>query len=199
MITALVLAAGLSRRMDAFKLLLPWRGNTVVGQVVDTLCAAGLADILVVTGHRAADVSAAIGASAARPVFNPRYADGEMLSSIQTGLAVLAGEASSPPAALICLGDQPQMQVSTVQSLLAAGAACEWQRILIPSYDMHAGHPIILPKHVWPDVLATGRDLRTVLAGYSAEVDYITVETPSILADLDTPEDYRREQVQDGN
>ena len=54
-ISAVVIAAGLSRRMGDFKLLLPWGGATVIGHVVGVLCAAGIDDIVVVTGFRAAE------------------------------------------------------------------------------------------------------------------------------------------------
>jgi molybdenum cofactor cytidylyltransferase len=223
MIPAIVLAAGLSRRMGRFKLTLPWGATTVIGQVVATLRAAGVAEIVVVTGNRADEVAAALAGALARIVFNSDYATGEMLSSIQAGVrAVIAvtGDRgrSNPreaclrrltdqsaqadfaevdavstarnPAALLCLGDQPQMEVTTVQAVLAAGAATGWQRIIRPSYQMRAGHPIVLPSAVWSDILTTTATLREVLAAHRAITEYLVVDTPSVLADLDTPEDY---------
>ncbi|OQA41455.1 MAG: Molybdenum cofactor cytidylyltransferase [Chloroflexi bacterium ADurb.Bin325] len=190
---ALVLAAGLSRRMGRFKLTLPWGATTVIGQVLATLAAAAVAEIVVVTGHRDAEVADAVRAAgiAARCVHNPRYASGEMLSSIQAGLAALE-PAEGRPAALLCLGDQPQMQVATVRAVLAAGAAANWQRVIIPSHNMRAGHPVLLPRSLWPAILAADDNLRRVLADHRAMVEYLTVNSPSILADLDTPEDYER-------
>ncbi len=205
MIPAIVLAAGLSRRMGRFKLTLPWGQTTVIGQVVATLQTAGLTDIVVVTGHRAPEVAAALAGTAARTVHNPHYATGEMLSSLQAGLRAVqmaaeagchdarqggAADATSPPATLLCLGDQPQMEVSTVRGVLAAGEAAGWSRIVIPSYRMRAGHPILLPAWLWPEILACSGTLREVLAGHRAVTDYLVVETPTILTDLDTPEDY---------
>ncbi|MCX6029854.1 MAG: nucleotidyltransferase family protein [Chloroflexi bacterium] len=205
MIPAIVLAAGLSRRMGRFKLTLPWGATTVIGQVVATLRAVGVAEIVIVTGNRADEVAAALAGTPVRVVFNPGYATGEMLSSIQAGLravadgfvgASLAGKqgAGKPrpydSAALLCLGDQPQMEVATVQAVLTAGAATGWQRIIRPSYQMCAGHPIILPSAIWPDILTTGGILREVLTAHRAITDYLVVDTPTVLADLDTPEDY---------
>ncbi len=188
MIPAIVLAAGLSRRMGRFKLTLPWDGTTVVGQVVATLTVAGLADIVVVTGHRAGEVEAALAGTAAQTAHNPDYASGEMLSSIQVGVQeVMAGVWK---AALLCLGDQPQMQVATVQAVLAAGAPDDWSRIIIPSYEMRAGHPILLPAWLWPEILACTGTLRDVLAAHRRQTYYLAVDTPSVLADLDTSEDY---------
>ncbi len=198
MIPAIVLAAGLSRRMGCFKLTLPWGQTTVIGQVVATLAAAGLRDIVVVTGHRAAEVQAVLVGVIKRTVSNPGYEYGGMLSSIQAGVRQLLEahehpdhEAPNPPAALLCLGDQPQMEIATVQAVLAAGAADGWSRIVIPSYQMRAGHPILLPAWLWPEILACAGTLRDVLSAHRDATHYLAVDTQTILADLDTPEDYQ--------
>jgi len=195
MVTAIVLAAGLSRRMGRFKLLLPWGERTVIGQVVATLQEAGVPEIVVVTGHHAADVAAALADTPARVVFNPDYATGEMLSSIRAGLQNLTGDSTSKDlkAALLCLGDQPQMEAATVRAVVAAGEGTGWQCIVIPSYHMKAGHPILLPRFVWPEVLAAADTLRAVLAAHRPHIHYLTVDTATVLADLDTPEDYARQ------
>jgi molybdenum cofactor cytidylyltransferase len=180
--------------MGRFKLTLPWGATTVIGQVLATLYTTDITEIIAVTGHRSTEVTAAAQAAGipARFVHNPDFASGEMLSSIQVGLAALDDPGSVHRAALLCLGDQPQMQVATVQAVLAAGAAAGWQHVIIPSYNMRAGHPILLPRSLWPEILAAGDNLRRVLADHRTMVEYLTVHTPSILADLDTPEDYER-------
>jgi molybdenum cofactor cytidylyltransferase len=208
MTAAIVLAAGLSRRMGRFKLTLPWGDRTVIGQVVATLVAAGIDEVIVVTGHRADEVAAALAGTSAHHVHNPDYAAGEMLSSIQVGVRAAgdrvraaearrglkptprAGESRLKPAALLCLGDQPQMQAATVQAVLAAGEADGWDRIVIPSYRMCAGHPILLPNWLWPEILSCTGTLRDVMAAHRDRTRFLVVDTPTILADLDTPEDY---------
>ncbi|PKO23008.1 MAG: nucleotidyltransferase family protein [Chloroflexi bacterium HGW-Chloroflexi-1] len=187
MLSAIVVAAGLSRRMRHFKLLLPWGQRTVIGQVVATLTTAGLAEIIVVTGHRAGQVADVLTPTTARTVFNPDYTNGEMLGSVQVGLQALGEDVQ---AALLCLGDQPQMAVETVRAVLAEGKAHGWKRVIIPSYQMHAGHPILLPRAVWPPILAASGTLRDVLRARKEQIVYVSVDTPTILADLDRPEDY---------
>ncbi len=190
MISAFVPAAGLSSRMggELPKPLLPWGASTVLGTVIGRLAAAGVEEIIVVTGHRAAAVEAALAGLAARCVHNPAYASGEMLSSIQAGLA-----AAQPASrgALLALADQPQMELAVVQQVLQAFAADD-QALVIPSYAMRRGHPIMLPRRLWAEVLAlpTGATLRTVIQRHAAAIRYVEVETPSVLADLDTPEQY---------
>lgn len=196
MITAIILAAGLSRRMGRFKLTLPWGETTVIGQVVGTLQAARLGEIVVVTGHRADELRAALAGASASLVHNPDYAAGEMLSSIQAGVRAVALPApgvTPPPALLLCLGDQPQMQTATVQAVLAAGVGDGWARIVIPSYQLRAGHPILLPRWLWPEILAGNGTLRDVLLAHRNTIHYLNVDTPSVLADLDTPEAYSAE------
>lgn len=206
MTAAIVLAAGLSRRMGRFKLTLPWGDRTVIGQIVATL-AAEVGEIIVVTGHRADEVAAALAGTSAHLVHNPNHAAGEMLSSIQVG--VRAAEArerlkpppesdegrstTAPPAVLLCLGDQPQMEGDTVRAVLAAGAETGYHQIVIPSYRRRAGHPILLPGWLWPEILACSSTLRAVMDAQRAHTHFVAVDTPTVLADLDTPEDYAAE------
>jgi molybdenum cofactor cytidylyltransferase len=212
MTAAIILAAGLSSRMGRFKLTLPWGDRTVIGQVVATLAAAGIDEVIIVTGHRADEVAAALADTTAQVVHNPDYAAGEMFSSIQAGIRALVGRrglkpppsrsthstagesrlkpAWSAPAALLCLGDQPQIQAATIQAVLSAGEADGWDQIVIPSYRMRAGHPILLPTWLWPEILGCTDTLRDVMAAHRDRTRFLVVDSPTILADLDTPEDY---------
>ncbi len=175
--------------MGAFKLTLPWRETTVIGQIVNTLAAARLREVIAVTGHRAADVEQALAGQSVRCVFNPNYATGEMLSSIQTGIAAL--DAGSD-AVLVCLGDQPQMEAATLSAVLREGERTGWQRVIIPSYRMRAGHPILIPSYFYMQIMNATESLRTALRSATNSIDYLTLDTPTILADLDTPDDYAR-------
>lgn len=183
--------------MGRFKLTLPWGTTTIIGQVVATLEAGGASRIVIVTGHRADEVRATLDTSIVHFVFNPDYATGEMVSSIRVGLCALCPTTAQatdtpcqPPAALLCLGDQPQMEAGTVRAILATGAADGWQKIIIPSYRARAGHPILLPAWLWPEILACTGTLRDVMTAHRAQTRYLVVDTPGILADLDTPDDY---------
>lgn len=183
--------------MGAFKLTLPWGETTVIEAVVRTLEAARLAEIVVVTGHREAEIRQRLAHTSARCVRNPLYETGEMLTSIQTGLnALLTGQdptlAPSVDAALMCLGDQPQMELATVEAVLAEGERTGWQRVVIPSYRMRAGHPILIPSSLWLQIMNTTESLREVLRSRKELLTYLNVDSASILADLDTPDDYAR-------
>ena len=187
MITAIILAAGESKRMGQPKMLMPWGKSTVLQTVISTFQSAGIDDILVVTGGAAKQVEELIGKTV-QTVFNKDYETGEMLSSIQVGLAEKMREAS---AVLICLGDQPQVEERSVRYICNAFLTSKSQ-IIVPSYQMHRGHPWLVARPLWKDLLAmkAPKTPRDFLNKYARKIHYINVDTPSVLADLDTPEDY---------
>lgn len=192
-VVAVVLAAGESRRMGAPKMVLPWGQRTVIGQVVSVIREAGLHEIIMVTGGAETAVREALQGEAVQVVPNERNATGEMLSSVQTGLA--AAISGTAQAALIVLGDQPQVQGEVIRHLLR-----RWQdtrsRIIIPSYQMRRGHPWLLPRSLWQEVmeLPAGQTLRDFLNVNRDRIDYQPVENDSILLDLDTPDEYERQR-----
>jgi molybdenum cofactor cytidylyltransferase len=195
MIAAVILAAGESRRMGRPKMDLPWEGTTVIGQVVKTLAAAGVAEILAVTGGDRQRVEAALASHPVRVVHNPHYQNGEMLSTFQAGLSALPEPVQ---ACLVVLGDQPQMQQGVVESVIAAYLHSR-ARLVVPSYRNRRGHPWLIDRSLWPSVLAlhTPATLRDYLRSQAAHIHYVTVETDSIWQDLDTPQDYASYQGSD--
>jgi molybdenum cofactor cytidylyltransferase len=193
-IAAIVLAAGESRRMGQPKLLLPWGGTSVLGQVAATLQRAGIADILIVTGagRDRVELEAArlAGTIPLRCVFNPGHAGG-MLSSLQTGLRAME---AGVRAALVVLGDQPQIQPETVIGLCRAFRRTG-KSLVIPSYRQHGGHPWLVARPLWEGLLALCDPAtpRSFLQAHRDEIDYVPA-IESILLDLDTPEDYRKQK-----
>jgi molybdenum cofactor cytidylyltransferase len=103
--------------------------------------------------------------------------------------------AEAAPATLLCLGDQPQMQVATVQAVLSASSVDDRAQIVVPSYRMRAGHPILLPNWLWPEILDCTSTLRDVMTAHLGRTHFLVVDTTTILADLDTPEDYEAEAL----
>jgi molybdenum cofactor cytidylyltransferase len=188
MISAIVLAAGESKRMGWPKMLLPWGQTTVIGKVVKTLEEGGVSDIRVVTGGARIEVEKALYDSAVKFIFNQDYAGGEMLKSAQLGLSALVKDVS---AALIVLGDQPQIELPVVTTILERYATTG-HTIIVPSFQMHRGHPWLIEQSLWPEILELRPPdtLRDFLAKHNHEIDYIDVETSSVIQDLDTKNDY---------
>ena len=210
-ISAIILAAGLSSRMGQPKLLLPWGSTTVLGQVVSTFAAADVEEIVVVTGGVREQVERLVTELAkdfpARAVYNPEYANGGMLGSIQCGLRAIiplvslgTGSSSSlkngtgNAAALIGLGDQPQVREETVRRLCAAYIETGTP-LVFPSFQNRRGHPWLASSALWPEILTLPTDTtpRQFLNANLGRVEYVDADE-SILQDLDTPEEYARQR-----
>ena len=189
MISAVLLAAGKSRRMGKFKQLLPLAGKTFVECCVDNLLASRVDEVVVVTGHREADVRNAVGTRPVRFANNPDYRDG-MSSSIKRGVEAISKMAR---ACLIALVDQPQIGSDVINRVIEAYLADE-PLIVIPTYEGKNGHPIILDLKLRDEILAIdpAQGLKQVVHAHSSEVVRIEVFTEAVLTDFDFPEDYKR-------
>lgn len=190
-IAAVVLAAGLSSRMGTQKLLLPWGEGTVISHVVMVLSQAGIQKIQVVTGANAESMAMALSAFPVNLVMNPRYQEDSMLLSLQAGLASLDQMFA---AALVVLGDQPQIKMDTVKGLVSLLEKTS-KPLILPSYQMRRGHPWLLSRSLWEQVMAypSSATLRDIFQRNEEKISYMEVDNDSILRDLDTPQDYFRE------
>lgn len=190
MISAIILAAGQSRRMGQPKMLLPWGKATVIEHVITTFLNAGIEEIVVVTGGSRELVEKATAQYPVRRIHNNEYASGEMLSSLQCGLR---GMPDRVQATLVGLGDQPQVQESSVQDVVA-GYQKSKSTLAVPSFQMRRGHPWLVARPLWDELLQMKppESARDFLNRHAGEIHYVNVNSPSILADLDTPEDYQK-------
>lgn len=192
---AVVLAAGLSSRMGQLKVLLPWEHGTILEHILRQLALARVREMVVVTGHEAERVAQAAGKFGVRIAHNRGYARGEMLSSLQTGLRALPENVS---AALVVLGDQPRLQPNVVSALLAAYAEGKGS-IIAPSFLHRRGHPMLIDRRYWPELLGmTEGAPRDVINRHASDICYVNVNTDSVLRDVDTPDDYEEERRRAG-
>lgn len=189
-LAALILAAGQSKRMGQPKMLLPWGESTVLQTVIAAFRAADVDEIVVVTGALHDSITALVR-DTAHTVFNPEYASGEMLSSIQCGLCHLLAEAPKAEGVLLGLGDQPQVQARSVEAVCAAFRQ-SGANLVVPSFQKRRGHPWLVARPLWEALLALepSQTPRDFLNAHADQIQYVDVDTPTILADLDTPEDY---------
>ncbi|MBN2387108.1 MAG: nucleotidyltransferase family protein [Anaerolineales bacterium] len=196
-IAAVILAAGQSRRMGCPKLLLPWGQTTVLGQVI-TAFATGLAadfEIVVVTGADREQIEALVGRMTAIPVravHNLNHRERGMLGSIQAGIRALA---PGVEAALIGLGDQPQVREETVQDVCAVYRTTHAD-LIVPSFQNRRGHPWLVSRPLWDEILQLPATTtpRQFLSAQAGTLHYVDVPDDSILRDLDTPEAYENQR-----
>ena len=188
-----LLAAGASSRMGTPKLLLPWRGTTVIGHLLVQWQELGAAQIAVVV--RAQDAALAVAldrlnVSPSNRIANPHPERG-MFSSVVCAAAWNGWHAGVSHWA-IALGDQPHLQAGTLRALLECSAQNP-AAICQPSMGGRLGHPVILPRTAFTRLEHSGlTTLKEFLALPGQSRIACPVADPGLLADLDTPEDYRR-------
>jgi len=189
-IAAIILSAGYSSRMgDEFKPLLPFGDATVLERDVALFRDAGILDVRVVIGHRAAELMPLLERLQARPVMNERYADG-MFSSVTAGVASLGDEVE---AFFLLPVDIPLVRRQTI-SLLADAFWRGSGKILYPVFSDRRGHPPLISACYREEIIAwTGEGgLKSFLSLHDAEAVNIATNDESILLDMDTIAEYDR-------
>jgi molybdenum cofactor cytidylyltransferase len=189
MISAILLAAGESRRMGELKQVLRLGDKSFVEHCVDNLLASRVDEVIIVTGHRGAEVRRAVSDRPVRFAHNADYESG-MASSIKCGVRIIS-EASR--ACVLALVDQPQIGADVINLLIAKYEESR-ALIVIPTYEGKNGHPILLDAGLKEEILAMPleKGLRQVVHAHREQVARVQVRTQTVLEDCDVPEDYER-------
>ncbi len=189
-ISAILLAAGESTRMGRLKALLPWQDLTLVEYQIQSLQRAGVAEVVLVVGHRGDEVEAPVkGKPGVKAVANPDYRQGKA-TSVKTGLRHLS---SSTQGILVLAVDQPRPP-HILEALIKAhveGTAL----ITCPVYHGHTGHPLIFAASLLPELLAIteeGQGLREVTHRHSEDTYRMEVDSPIVTVDVNSPDDLRQ-------
>lgn len=175
--------------MGTPKALLEYRRETFLERLIRVLGAV-TDPVIVVLGYHAAQIQAAVRGEA-RFVINPAPERGQ-LSSLQTGLAALPPDAEG--FAFIPM-DCPTVRQETVSSLAAAfRGRAEETLFVIPRLGDHRGHPVFAARQIADELLALPADgqARDVVHRHVPRTQYIDVDDPGILADIDDREAYRK-------
>jgi molybdenum cofactor cytidylyltransferase len=188
MISAILLAAGQSKRMGELKQLMPFGESTIVGQAVDNLLSSAVVEVIVVVGYKAEDVMKAIAAKPIRIVINPDYEQG-MSTSIIAGLNLVHGGAQ---AVMLAMGDQPLVNSETINTLIEEFCSHD-KGIAVPTYQGKRGHPIIFAAKYKKQLLELKGDVggRQIIKDHLDDVLEVAVDSESIVADFDTTDDYQ--------
>jgi molybdenum cofactor cytidylyltransferase len=187
-VAGIVLAAGRSSRMAPHnKLLVPDRaGRPMVARVVDNLLSSAARPVIVVTGHRAEEVRAAVAGRPVQVVHAPDYADG-LSASLRAGIAAVPAEAS---AALVCLGDMPLVTGRMIERLIEAYEPDEGRSVVVPTCRGKIGNPVLWDRRFFPDIAGLVGDVgaRPLLERHSEHVAQVELDTDAVLRDFDTVE-----------
>lgn len=185
-VSAVIAAAGLSARMRDFKPLLCLGSSTVIRHTIDTLRGAGAENILVVTGYQSAVLERHLFDSGVMFLKNERFAQTDMLTSLQLGLAALPAGTEQ---VFVTPADVPLVARETLERMLGVEA-----QVVRPLYQGKGGHPLLLRADAVERVLdwRGPGGLKGLLSTGALEVVPVETGDPGVLMDADTPEDYRR-------
>ncbi len=180
--------------MGAPKLLLPLGGRSVIARLLEALRQTGIADVLVVV-RSDDDALAAEVRRAGATLVQPELPPADMRSSVELALREIQQHYAPEPEEgwLLIPADHPVVDASLIEALIA-----RWQEetnpILIPTFEGKRGHPAFFRWNLVEQTFALPADagLNRLVRDHADEVLEVPVATPSILTDLDTPEDYER-------
>ena len=192
MICAVVLAAGRSQRMRTQKLLLPLGGKPVIALVVDEILRGPVERVRVVVGADSERIKGALAGRAVTFILNPDL-EGDMLSSVRCGLRSLPAACE---AVLVVLGDQPTIRAELISDIVQSYRKLK-RGIIVPTYLGRHGHPMLFAARFCDEVLERFDTvgLRGLLRSHADEVLELGVAAPTVLEDMDTPEDYERHRA----
>ena len=188
-VTGVVAAAGLSSRMGDFKPLLPCGNSTIIQTAIACLQQAGARPIIVVVGHRGGEIETLVSKmDGVRVLYNPNYQNGDMLESIQLGLAQVSG----CEAAFVLPGDMPAISQKTFE-LVRLGMLETGASVVFPTLEGRPKHPPLIHKDCFQaicDFMQEG-GLRAALSQFRDKTQYVAVDDFGCTLDADTPEQYR--------
>ncbi len=189
-VAAIVLAAGRSTRMGGpNKLLETISGKPLVRIAAEQALSSRASPVVVVSGHERARVEAALAGLDVRLVHNPDYPQG-LSTSVRAGLAALPPESE---AAIVCLGDMPQVTSALIDRLIAAFDPERNALVVLPTFDGKRGNPVLWSRRFFPELMALEGDVgaRHLIGAYPEVVTEVPVENAAAMADIDTPDALR--------
>ena len=179
--------------MGQLKALLPWQGSVLLRHQVQALLDGGVGNVVVVLGHRADELKPHLeGIQGVSWILNPDYLSGKT-TSLQTGVAAVKSITPGPRAILILNVDQPR-QAETIRRLLDSHRVNNGL-ITHPTFRGKGGHPIVLSATLLDELASINEEtlgLKAVTQRHEKDTVDVDLETPEVLWDLNTPEDYER-------
>ena len=195
MIVGIILSAGESKRMGTPKQLLPWGKTTILQQVIDNAQASRLGMILLVLGSGADDIAGKITISSkTHTIVNHNFKAG-MSSSVKCGIKNAPAEAE---AYMLLLGDQPFIGPDIINNLIDSYHTGR-HGIIVPVYNWQRGHPVIFDTKYKKELLSIdGQGAKEVIEKHAYDIFEVHVDSPNVLTDIDTPQDYQKALGQAG-
>jgi molybdenum cofactor cytidylyltransferase len=187
MISAILLAAGESKRLRMPKLLLPFGKSTILEQTIDNLLNSRVDEVIVVLGYRAEEMMRKLANRPVKIAINPNYHQG-MSTSIVKGLSLVNNRAQ---AIMVALADQPLINSQTINRLIEESLGYD-KGIVIPTYQAERGHPIIFASEYKEELLGLKGDIggRQTIKEHPNDTLEVIADSKAITMDVNTINDY---------
>ena len=189
-VSAIVLAAGMSRRMGTPKQLVKVGNRTMLETTLAAVKTSNISETILVLGHEAEAIRQAIKLDpGVQTVVNSAYNEG-MSTSIQAGLRTVSTEAQ---AAMIVLADQPLLTGEVINQLIDDYDATR-AGVVLPVYKGFRGNPVLIDRSLFPEMMQIKGDIgcRSIFALHPEQIHKTPVNDIGILVDIDTSEDLAR-------
>jgi len=195
-ITAIILAAGESRRMGKPKLLLPFGDTSIIEKVVSHAARSPIDKIIVVLGSNNEAISQQIQDYPVETVYNKAYKEG-MLSSVQSGLRTVQ---DITDAVMVLLADQPMISDTVLNGMVETYKKSD-KEIIVASHMGKRGHPILFGHKYLNEVMKFNKEnsLKDLLHKYPDDIEEMNTGSSEILRDIDTEKDYKEELKHQNN
>jgi molybdenum cofactor cytidylyltransferase len=188
MISLIVLAAGKSTRMKENKLLLNINGDTLIEHVVKVAKESDADEVLVVLGYEATKIKERLTETGCKFAVNENYMKGQS-ESVKVGLSAVSSNAE---AVMILPADVALIEPESINRVLEEYARSKGT-IVIASHRQQSGHPILLDRALFPEVLRIEegtQGLKAVINRHRGEIRYVEADTDNVLTDIDTKEEF---------
>ena len=185
--TALILAAGASRRLGRPKQLVEWRGAPLLQQVVNAVAGWPVDGVAVVLGAHEEEILASVVFGDALVVVNPEWEEG-IASSLRVGLDAIARDGRAERV-FVVLGDQPSIPPEVPEGLLE-GMERSGKPAVVPKYRYQRGNPVLVSRFLWPRLMSLEGDAGAarLLQAHPEWVHEVRFDHP-LPRDVDTPDD----------
>ena len=188
-ISAIILAAGESKRMGSLnKLLLPIHEEPIIRIVCKNVIKAKLDQVILVTGHQSSEIKKVVPDQINQIIHNSQWKNG-MMSSIFAGMSKLDDDIDGN---LIILGDMPLISTKTIKLIKREFQKYDGEHIVYPTFSNKQANPVIFPKKYFSEILNSQGDkgCKKVLKKYPKDSIGIEFHSNEVIVDCDTRDDY---------
>ncbi|MDD6919805.1 MAG: nucleotidyltransferase family protein [Eubacteriales bacterium] len=183
---AVIVAAGLSSRMKAFKPALPFGDSTVANHIINKLRKLNISPITVVTGHKSEELKDSICFDDVRYVKNEKYSETQMFDSVLLGVEDIMNMCDR---IMIMPMDLPAILEETLRQVLSIDAA-----LIRTTFQGKPGHPIIISSEFAASLKDYNGEngLKGAMESCGLPITNLDVDDEAVYLDIDTPEEYDR-------